>query len=125
MWDFDLSLFNQVPEISIVDAVDTGAPVSASVRDSLKLRVSEIEDHLGLFFLAVWRVSPRRAVKEVTLPCQELFVPGPSVDDFLVVRELDVRRGDVLLKVSSLTLKRGTLNNKAFFRLRGLSVDVA
>ena len=51
--DFDLSLFNQVLEITIVDVVDMGAPVSASVRDSLKLRVSEIEDHLGLFFLAV------------------------------------------------------------------------
>ena len=51
--NFDLFLFNQVPEIPIVDAVDTGAPVSASVRDSLKLRVSEIEDHIGLFFLSV------------------------------------------------------------------------
>ena len=112
--DFDLSLFIHVPEILMVDAVDTGAPVSASVRDSLKLRVSEIEDHLGLFFLAVWRVSSRRAVRELTLICQELFVPGPTEDDFSVVRELDVRRGGVLLKVSSLRWKRGILNNKAF-----------
>ena len=46
--DFDLSLFNQVAEIPSVDAVDSGDSVSAGV-----LRVSEIEDHLGLFYLAV------------------------------------------------------------------------
>ena len=93
--------------------------------DSLKLRISEIEDQLGNFHLAVWRVSPRRAVREVTLLCQELFVPGPSINDFSVVWELDMRRGGVLLRVSSLALKRAILDNKAFFKLRGLSVDVA
>ena len=123
--DFDLSLLNQVSETPSGDALDSGVPASAGVRDSLKLRISEIEDQLGNFYLAVWRVSPRRAVREMTLLCQELFVPGPSINDFSVVRELDVRRGGVLLKVSSLNLKRAILENKAFFRLRGLSVDVA
>ena len=93
-------------ETPSADALDSGVPASAGVRDNLKLRISEIEDQLGHFYLAVWRVSPRRAVREVTLLCQELFVPGPSINEFLVVRELGVRRGGVLLRVSSLTLKR-------------------
>ena len=91
--NFDLSLFNQVSETPSGDALDSSVPASAGVRDSLKLRVSEIEDQLGLFYLAVWRVSPRRTVREVTLLCQELFVPVPSINDFSVMRELDVRRG--------------------------------
>ena len=90
--DFDLSLSNQVSETPSGDALDSGVPASAGVRDSLKLLISEIENQLGNFYLAVWRVSPRRAVREVTLLCQELFVPGPSINDFSVVRELDVRR---------------------------------
>ena len=61
---------------------------------------------------------------EPTFCCQELSVPEPSMDDFSVVCELDVRWGFVLLRVSSLALKRGILNNKAFFKLRGLSVDI-
>ena len=64
-------------------------------------------------------------MREVTLFCQGLFVPGPSIDDFSVVRELDVRWGSVLLRVSSLTLKREILENKVFFTFRGLSVDIA
>ena len=100
------------------DALDSGVPASAGVRESLKVRICEIEDQLGNFYLAVWRVSPRRNVGEVTLLCQELFVPGPSINDFSVVRELDVRRGGVLLWVSSLALKRAILDNKAFFKLR-------
>ena len=92
MRDFDLSLFSEVSETPSGDALDSGVPASAGVRDSLKLRISEIEDQLGLLYLAVWRVSPRRAVREVTLLCQELFVPGPSINDFSFVRELDLRR---------------------------------
>ena len=92
MRGFDLSLFSEVSETPSGDALDSGVPASAGVRDSLKLRISEIEDQLGLLYLAVWRVSPRRAVREVTLLCQELFVPGPSINDFSFVRELDLRR---------------------------------
>ena len=66
--DFDLSLFNQVSETPSGDALDSGVPASAGVRDILKLRVSEIENQSGLFYLAVWRVSPRRVVSDSSLP---------------------------------------------------------
>ena len=72
--DFDLSFFDLVAEIPSVDAVDSGASVSTGCRDSFKPRVSDIEDHLGLFYMVLWRVSPRRAVRKVTLLCQELFI---------------------------------------------------
>ena len=71
--DFDLSLFNQVSEIPSGDALDSGVPASAGVRDSLKLQVSEIEDHSGLFYLALWRVSPRRAVREMTFSAKNFL----------------------------------------------------
>ena len=73
--DFDLPLFNQMSETPSGDALDSGVPASAGVRDSLKLRVSEIKDQLRLF-LAVRRVPPRRAVREVTLLCPELLRTG-------------------------------------------------
>ena len=73
--------------------------------DTLKLRVFEIEDRLGLFYVAVLKISSRCAVKEMTLFCQELFGPGLSMEDFSVVRELVVRRAGVLSRVSSLVLK--------------------
>ena len=106
----------------MIGITDPGAYVFVGDRNSLKLKVYEIEDPLGLFYLAVWKILSRRAVGKLTLLYQELFGSGISTDDFSVVYELNVQRAGVLLRVSSLALMREILSNSAFFKLRWLSV---
>ena len=92
--DFDLSLLGPVDEsesVAETTSVDVSS-CSALCQDSMKLRVSEIEDLLGVHQFAFWRASPSAAIPLiVSLCCNEL---GLRVDraDFTLVRVLDRRR---------------------------------
>ena len=62
--DFDLSLLGPVDEsesVAETTSVDVSS-CSALCQDSMKLRVSEIEDLLGVHQFAFWRASPSAAI---------------------------------------------------------------
>ena len=71
--DFDLSLLRPVDESESV-AETTSVDVSscfASCQDSMKLRVSEIEDLLGVHQFAFWRASPSAAIPLIVSLCSD------------------------------------------------------
>ena len=87
--------------------------------DSLQVRVSEIEDRLGIFYVSVRGVRSSQVKESMSLACQELFDPSVSCDSFSVVQVLDSRNPGVLLCVASLDLKHGILGCKNALKCRG------
>ena len=115
--DFDLSLLGPTTENSLITA--------NLVYDSLKLRISDIENNLGIFQFSFWKVLPNNAPRVLSSLCCELLSLQVSENDFTVVRKLDHRRSGVLVRVSSFFIKNNVLRNAVMFRARGFNVDVA
>ena len=133
--DFDLSLLDDVAQkypvnggdasssgsssdsyINFLDfSTDAGRCVSRS--DSLSLRISSIEERLGIYHVAVWGVRADTILSTFAVCCSDLFGWSVSVSDFTVVHRLDARRTGFLLSVSSLALKRQMLLKAADFQL--------
>ena len=125
--DFDLSLLGPVDE---GESVAETAPVDFSsgatlCRDSMKFRVSEIEDLLGVHQFAFWRASPSFAIPLIVSLCRGELGLRVAMADFTLVRELDRRRYGVLLRVPTVVLKRKILTAKDLLKLRGYFVDLA
>ena len=110
------------------ESVAETAPVAASsgavlCRDSMKLRISEIEDLLGVQQFAFMRASRCAAIPlKVSLYRDELGLRVEKTD-FTLVREPDRRRYGVLLRVTTVVLKRQILAGKGTFQLRGYFED--
>ena len=70
--DFDLSLLGPVGEDeSVVETAPVDVTSGAtSCRDSVKLRLSEIEDLLGVHRFTFWRVSPSAAIPLMVSLCR-------------------------------------------------------
>ena len=91
----------------------------------MKLRLSEIEDLLGVYQLAFWRVSPSAAIPLIVSLCRNELGLRVKETDFTLVRELVRRRYGVLLRVPTVVLKRQILAAKDLLKLRGYFVDFA
>ena len=98
---------------------------SVLVYDSLKLRISDIEDNLSIFQFSFWKVLPSSAPRVLSPLCRELLSFQVSESDFTVVRNLDHRRSGVLVRVFFLFIKDKILRNAVMFRAREFNVDVA
>ena len=91
----------------------------------MKLLLSEIEDLLGVYQFAFWRVSPSAAIPLIVSLCRNELGLRVKETDFTLVRELDRRRYGVLLRVPTVVLKRQILAAKDLLKLRGYFVDFA
>ena len=100
--DFDLSLLQTSASRSSSSSADPALFVPR--RDSLQVRISEMEDRLGDFYVSVRGVRPSRAIELMTVACQELLDSSVSRDSFAVTRVLDSRSPSVLLRVVSLVV---------------------
>ena len=80
--DFDLSL--QQPSASSSSSSSRDPAVFVSRCDSLRVRISEIEDRLGVSCVSVRGVRPSRFIESMTLACQEIFDMSVSRDSFSV-----------------------------------------
>ena len=116
--DFDLELLDSVPKS--VDSVP-----SVLKYDSLKLRISEIENALGIYQFAFWKTTAQNSIAIISSLCRDVLEISVTEKDFSVVRQLDHRRSGVLLRVSSFIIKDKVLSNADVFRSRGFHVDVA
>ena len=121
--DFDLSLLQ--PSASSSSSSPSDFAVFVPRRDSLQVRISEIKDKLGVFYVSVRGVRPSRAIESMKLACQELFDSSVSRESFAVVRVLDSRSPGVLLRVASLELQHRILGCKDALKCRGLVVGLA
>ena len=119
--DFDLLLLGPVDEGESV-AASSGA---ALCRDSIKLRVLEIEDLLGVHQFAFWRASPSAAIPLIVSLCRDELGLRVEKGDFTLVRVLDRRLYGVLFRVTSVVLKQQILAARDTFKLRGYFVDFA
>ena len=128
--NFDLSLLDSVDSessstenrLSDFENNSQSIPTSAiSKVDSLSKRVSRIEELLGIYQFAFWKVKPDKAVNIITHLCRDNFGWGVSETDFKVVQGLDHRWG-VLFQVSSLELKKKILENVENFKAKGFCV---
>ena len=125
--DFDLSLLGPVVEgESVVETVLMAVSIGAVLCwDSMKLRISEIEDLLGAHQFAFWRTSTSVAVPLIVSLCQKELGLQIGEADFILVRELDLRWYGVLPRVTTVVRKRQILAAKNIFKLRGYFVDLA
>ena len=121
--DFDLSLLEPSSSSSLAASGDS--TLFLPRRDSLQVRVSEIEDRFGVFYVSVRGVRSSQVVESMTLACQALFDPSISRDSFSVVRVLGSRTPGVLLRVASLELKHRILGCRDALKCRGLVVGLA
>ena len=140
--DFDLSLLDDVAQQYPVNGGDasssgsssdayinffdfsTGAGRCVSRSDSLSLRISSIEERLGIYHVAVWGVRADTILSTFAACCSELFGWSVFVSDFTVIHRLDARRTGFLLSVSYLALKRQILLKTADLQLRGFFVGI-
>lgn len=119
--EFDTSVFDE-------DSTVESTSVSGLSKDSvpkwkgLSLRLSRVEETLGIFYVAFWRVNIDIAVERMTTFCINNLGLSVCTSDFTVVQKLDCRRRGVLLQVSSLKLREDILNNSAVFLRDGLYV---
>ena len=102
----------------------TGAGRCISRSDSLSLRISSIEERLGIYHVAVWGVRADTIPSTFAACCSDILGWSLSVWDFTVVHRLDARRTEFLLSVSSLALTRQILLKAADFQLRGFFVEI-
>ena len=125
--DFDLSLLGPVDESeSVAETISVDvSSCSALCQDSMKLRVSEIEDLLGVHQFAFWRASPSAAIPLIVSLCRNQLGLRVERADFTLVRVLDRQRYGVLLRVPTVVLKRQILAAKDILKLRGYFVDLA
>ena len=125
--DFNLSLLGPVDE---GESMAEKAPVAAFsgavlCRDSMKLRVSEIEHLLGVHQFAFWHAFPSAAIPLIVSLCRDELGLRVEKADFTLVKELYCRRYGVLLRVTSVVLKRQILAGRDTFKLHGYFVDFA
>ena len=120
---FDLSMLE--PSASSSSSSPGDFAVFVPRRDRLQVRISEIEDKLGVLYVSVSGLHPSRAIESMTLACQELVDSSVSRDSFAVVRVLDSRSPGVLLRVGSLELKHRILGCKDAQKCRGLVLGLA
>ena len=109
--------------IKIFPDFSTGVRCCVSKSDSLSLRISAIEEYLGIYHVAVWGVNVDNIPTFATC-CSNIFGKSVFVSEFSVVHRLDTRRTGFLLAVSTLALKRQILLKAADFQLRGLFVGI-
>ena len=109
---------NFVQSIDNFDLSLLGDSVCSKI-ESLSRRVVKIEETLGIYQLAVWKIEPDNAVKFLTSFCRDKFGWSVSEEDFTVVQRLDCRRKGVLVQVASLELKQSILVKREFFEAEG------
>ena len=102
----------------------TGFGRCVSKSDSLSLRVSSIEECLGIYHVAVWGVKVDNIIPIFATCCSDIFGCSVSVLEFSVVHRLDTHCTGFLLAVSILVLKRTILLKAADVQLRGLFVGI-
>ena len=113
--DFDLSLLGDVAQqcpvkggdasssgcssslIKIFPDFSTGVGCCISQSDSLSLRISAIEERLGIYHVAFWGVKVNNIISTFVTCCSDIFVWSVSVSEFTVVHRLDARRTGFLL----------------------------
>ena len=125
--DFNLSLLGPVVESeSMAEAASVAASSGAVLcRDSVKLRISKVEDLLGVHQFAFWRASPSVAASLIVSLCRKELGLQIEEANFTIVRELDRPRCGVLLRVTTVVLNRQILAAKNIFKLRRYFVDLA
>ena len=121
--NFDLSLLQ--PSASSSSSSSENSTLFVRRRDSLQVRVSEIEDRLRVFYVTFRGMRSSQVIESTTLACQALFDPSVSHDSFSVVRVLDSRNPGVLLRVASLELKNRILECKNALKCRGLVIGLS
>lgn len=82
-----------------------------------------IEEHLGFFYVAFWKIKVEDAVNTIVTVCRERFNWDVSVNDFEVVQSLECKRAGVLLRVSSMLLRDKILKSSHLFLREGFHVS--
>ena len=124
---FDLSLLGPVDDGESVAETALVAASSGAVlcRDSIKLRVSKIEDLSCVHQFAFFCASPSAAIPLIVSLFPDELGLRVEKADFTLVREVDRRRYGVLLHVTSVILKRKILVEGDTFKLREYFMDFA
>ena len=126
--DFDLSVFGS-PDVSInCSFSDLNIPVSViptvSNTDSLIYRLSQIEEKLGIFCLAIWSGRSLNLIEFIISLCRNDFNWDVSTSNFIIVHRLEKKRNGMLFRVSFLRLKQQILLKSVEFELRGIFVGL-
>ena len=126
--EFDLSLLNYADDNqhslsgnSEESVFVESLPIVSKI-DSLSRRVEKLEELLGIFQIAFWKVKADRAVRVIVDLCQNKLGLAVSEKDFSVVQPLDSRRKGVLLQVSSAELKQKVRGASSRFCEEGYNV---
>lgn len=91
----------------------------------LASRVCDLEEQLGIFNFAIWRMPVKNASRILVNLCKDILNIECCVDNFKVVRELNSKRPGVLVRVPSFEMKKLILEHRQQFLLRGYHVDNA
>ncbi|XP_051162397.1 uncharacterized protein LOC127282264 [Leptopilina boulardi] len=102
------------------------SPIVASVSQHrlLALRVADLEERLGIFQFAIWKIPFENAATIISNLCTSIIGIECSAQDFTVIRKLDVKRSGVLVRVPSLMMKELIFTFRHMFMLRGYNVDI-
>lgn len=68
--------------------------------EGLTHRLRRIEEILGIFYMAFWRVKSDRAIDIIVSLCCERFNWGVYKNDLTIVQLFKIRRAGVLMKIS-------------------------
>lgn len=119
--NFDLS-FLPLTETENLKVTSNTAVNSVTKLERILCRLRKIEECLGIFYIAFWKVKIDIAVETIVTVCRERFNWEVSEKDFTIAQPLKCRRAGVLLRVSSIFLRDQILNNSHLFLREGFYV---
>ncbi|XP_043469444.1 uncharacterized protein LOC122510651 [Leptopilina heterotoma] len=90
----------------------------------LGLRIVDIEESLGIYQFAFWRVPFGTAARTICDLCSSILQIPFDISDFKIIRRLDSKRKGVIVRVPSVELKRTILTLKHIFLYRGYHLDI-
>lgn len=95
-----------------------------STQRLLGLRTVEIEERMGIFQFALWKIPLAGSEEVLCNLVNDISGNSFKYEEFKAISKLDFRRRGVLMRVSSLVLKHLIFTHRSSFRSRGYELDL-
>lgn len=118
--NYPLSLPVNIP---VIPQLDPSLTTNISSHRLMGLRMVELEERMGIFQFAIWKMPVEGAAEIVRRLIIDVTGIDCSLNEIIIVSALDAKRQGVLVRVSTLNLKRLIFKCKMLLIFRGYNID--
>ncbi|XP_043464569.1 uncharacterized protein LOC122506322 [Leptopilina heterotoma] len=110
-------------DVPIIPQLDHLLTANVSRQRLIGLRMVELEERMGIFQFAIWKMPVEGAAETVRRLISDITGIEYSLNEFIIVSALDANRQGVLVRVSTASLKQLIFNCKMLLIFRGYNID--